>query len=244
MPLILVYRETFVSFAYVVNLWSCWNSGYELDIVATTRSNRVCQSFSFSLSLSTELLEDKQGFKLGGVDTSPSYLLFQTLLPLFWTLICMIWMELTRTDVVFSRIAMVLFLCRNKSSRNVLKIYGDFFSGIKEKYMRKDPPEGACEWATSPQAAATPYGRAVQACGAHVAPPPPNSALYLPSLPEKKSKRRFHRVLWYGGPATSCSSSGGQLWSPFRAPERGNRRHRHHQPLSIDNSMMLFIVHE
>ncbi len=67
MPLILVYRETFVSFAYVVNLWSCWNSGYELDIVTTTRSNRVCQSFSFSLSLSTELLEDKQGFKLGGV---------------------------------------------------------------------------------------------------------------------------------------------------------------------------------
>ncbi len=42
-------------------------------------------------------------------DTSPSYLLFQTLLPLFWTLTCMIWMELTRTDVVFNRIAMVLF---------------------------------------------------------------------------------------------------------------------------------------
>ena len=62
--------------SYVVNLWSWWNSSYELDIVATTRSNRVCQSFSFSLSLSTELLEDKQGFKLGGVDTSPSYLLF------------------------------------------------------------------------------------------------------------------------------------------------------------------------
>ena len=43
-----------------------------------------------SFSLSTELLEDKQRFKLGGVDTSPSYLLFQTLLPLFWTLTCMI----------------------------------------------------------------------------------------------------------------------------------------------------------
>ena len=67
------------------------NSGYELDIVATTRSNGVRQSFSFvSFSLSTEFLEDKQGFKLGGVDTSPSYLLFRTLLPLFWTLICMI----------------------------------------------------------------------------------------------------------------------------------------------------------
>ena len=99
-------------------------------------------------------------------------------------------MELTRTNAVFSRIAMVLFLCRNKSSRNVLKIYGDF-SGIKEKYLRKDPPEGACQWATSPQAAATPLGRAVGACGAHVAPPPPNSALYLPSRPEKNQREGF-----------------------------------------------------
>ena len=48
-------------------------------------------------------------FKLGGVDTSPSYLLFKTIFPLFWTLTCMIWMELTRTDAVFSRIAIVLF---------------------------------------------------------------------------------------------------------------------------------------
>ena len=136
-----------MSFAYVVCLWSCWNSGYELDIVATTRSNRVRQSFCFvSFSLSTELLEDKQGFKLGGVDTSPSYLLFQTLLPLFWTLICMIWMELTRTNVVFSRIAMVLFLCRNKSSRNVLKIYEDFFWNRRkipaQRSTRGDGPVG------------------------------------------------------------------------------------------------------
>ena len=46
--------------------------------------------FFITFSLSTELLEDKQRFKLGGVDTSASYLLFQTLLPLFWTLTCMI----------------------------------------------------------------------------------------------------------------------------------------------------------
>ena len=37
-----------------------------------------------------ELLEDKQRFKLGRVDTSPTYLLFLTLFLLFWTLICMI----------------------------------------------------------------------------------------------------------------------------------------------------------
>ena len=36
-------------------------------------------------------------------------------------------MELTRTDVVFSRIAMVLFMCRNKSSRNDLKLQETYF---------------------------------------------------------------------------------------------------------------------
>ena len=42
-----------------------------------------------------------------------------------------------------------------------------------------------------PTGRATPLGRVVQACGAHMAPPPPNSALYLLSHPEKKSERRF-----------------------------------------------------
>ena len=36
-------------------------------------------------------------------------------------------MELTRTDAVFSRIAMVLVMCRNKSSRNDLKLHGTYF---------------------------------------------------------------------------------------------------------------------
>ena len=45
-------------------------------------------------------------------------------------------MELTRTDVVFSRIVMVLFLCRNKSSRNDLKINGDYFWNIKNTGRR------------------------------------------------------------------------------------------------------------
>ena len=41
--------------------------------------------------------------------------------------------------------------------------------------------------------------------------------------------------------ATSCSSSGGQIWSPFGAPEaeRGVFDLGHHQPFSIANSMML-----
>ena len=157
MPLILVYRETFVSVAYVVNLWSCWNSGYELDIVATTRSNRVCQSFSFSLSLSTELLEDKQGFKLGGVDTSPSYLLFQTLLPLFWTLICMIWMEVPGLTLFSAELPWCYFCAEIKVLQTSWKLMGRIF-GKYEKYLREDPPQGVGRWATSP-ASATPWWR-------------------------------------------------------------------------------------
>ena len=75
----------------------------------------------------TELLEDKKYAKLGGVDTSQTYRLFQTLLLLFWPHSCMIWMKLTRTNAIFSRTSMVLFLCRNKSSRNDLKLHGEYF---------------------------------------------------------------------------------------------------------------------
>ena len=78
-------------------------------------------------------MNEPRRFSLNGInticviDTSPPYLLFQTVLPSFWTLICMIWMELTQTDAVFSRIALVLFLCRNKTSRIDLKIYREYF---------------------------------------------------------------------------------------------------------------------
>jgi hypothetical protein len=43
-------------------------------------SKCVRESFFYRSQLLTELLEDKQIAKLGGVDTSKTYLLFQTLL--------------------------------------------------------------------------------------------------------------------------------------------------------------------
>ena len=50
-------------------------------------------------------------------------------------------MELTRTDAVFSKIAFVLFLCRNKSSWNDLKIHREYF-WHEQKYWRKNQPRG------------------------------------------------------------------------------------------------------
>src|ERR1041385_4195919 len=42
---------------------------------------------------------------------SQTYLLFQTLLLLFWLHSCMIWTKLTRTDAVFSRAASAVLYC-------------------------------------------------------------------------------------------------------------------------------------
>ncbi|KAI5017124.1 hypothetical protein ZWY2020_037502 [Hordeum vulgare] len=60
----------------------------------------------------------------------------------------------------------------------------------------------------------------------------------------EKIKREVSSRFRYGGAATTCSSSGGHIWSPSWALERGNRRHRHHQPSSLSNSMKLFVVRE
>ena len=50
-------------------------------------------------------------------------------------------MELTRTDAVFSRNAMVLFLCRNKSSQNDLKLHEEYFWNLK-KILAKESASG------------------------------------------------------------------------------------------------------
>ena len=149
-------------------------------------------------------------------------------------------MELTWTDVVFSRIGMVLFLCRNKSSRNDLKIHGDTFW---KKYWRKNQHQGAHILSTRVQGAPTPWG-APPASWAPCTSTDLNSNSIYSHSGRKKSERRIHLVLRYGAAAKPCSSSGGQIWSPFGAPERGIRRHHHHQPSSITNFMMLTAVRE
>ena len=51
-------------------------------------------------------------------------------------------MELTRTDAVFSRITMVLFMCRNKCSQNDLKLYGTYFWKILKILVKESRPGG------------------------------------------------------------------------------------------------------
>ena len=71
-------------------------------------------------------------------------------------------MELTRTDAVYSRIAMVLFLCRNKSSRNELKINGELFLEYIKNTGRKIHVRGASTcprgWGARPLPRGPPVG--------------------------------------------------------------------------------------
>ena len=104
-------------------------------------------------------------------------------------------MELTRTDVVFSRTAMVLFLCRNKSSRNDLKIHRDTFV-INKKILVKESASGAHTLSTRVQGAPTPLGCAPCLVGPMWPPPlipAPTHFVFL----QKKSSRS----------SSPCSSS-------------------------------------
>ena len=74
--------------------------------------------------------------------------MFTTILYYFGT----IWLELTRTDVVFSRTTVVSFSVQNKSSRNGLKITVIFY-GPKETPEAPELGQKSPEEDTSPQGA-------------------------------------------------------------------------------------------
>ena len=104
-------------------------------------------------------------------------------------------MELTRTNAVFSRIAMVLFMCRNKSSPNDLKLHGAYFWKILKilaKELRPGGPHPAHEGGGAPTPWARPLPRGPP--GAHRR----QLQRYIFTFGEKKTERRIHRVLRYG----------------------------------------------
>ena len=90
----------------------------------------------------------------------------------------MIWLELTWTDAVFSRTTVVLFLCRNRSSRNAMKINGDFFEKYK-KYWNEKISEKSPEASVMVEGAPPPRGRPPQSWAARDSSGP---TLTLPGL--------------------------------------------------------------
>ena len=142
------------------------------------------------------------------------YLLFQTLLPLFWTLTCMIWMELTRTDAVFSRITMVLFMCKNKRSRNDLKLHGATFWKIW-KIHAKAEGQGGHHLSTRVGRALAPLGRAPLPRGPPGAPPTWTPTLYIWFRGEKNQREEF--ITFYDTEPLPSPKTSREGWSGVRS---------------------------
>ena len=97
-------------------------------------------------------------------------------------------MELTRTDAVFSRIAMVLFMCRNKSSRNDLKLHGTSFWKIR-KILEEKFPSGGPHPVHEGGGAPAPLGRAPYLVGP-LTLHRPQLHLYIFTFGEKKIREK------------------------------------------------------
>ena len=98
-------------------------------------------------------------------------------------------MELTRTDAVFSRIAMVLFMCRNKSSRNDLKLHGTYFWKIL-KILEEESTSGGPPPVHEGGAAPAPLGAPLPR-GPPNAPPTSTLTPYIHFQGEKNQGEGF-----------------------------------------------------
>ena len=96
-------------------------------------------------------------------------------------------MELTRTDAVFSRLSMVLCMCRNKSSRNDLKLHGTSILKIR-KILKKNPRQGAHTLSTRVGARLPPWARPLPR-GPPGAPPTSTPSPYIRVRGEKITEK-------------------------------------------------------
>ena len=70
----------------------------------------------------------------------------------------------------------------------------------------------------------------------------PQFQLHIFTFGEKKIREKDSSCFTIRSHRQALFFLGGLIWSPFGASERGIHRHRHHQPSSITNFMMLTIV--
>ena len=141
-------------------------------------------------------------------DTSPSYLLFQTLLPLFWTLTCMIWMKLTQTDVVFSKTAMMLFYVQKTKVLGMTWNSTELIFGKYSKYWKKNPRQGGLHLST--RVGARPLSR-----GPPGAPPTSTPTLYIPFHGEKNQRESF--IAFYDTEPPPSPKLSREGWSGVRS---------------------------
>ena len=147
-------------------------------------------------------------------DTSPSYLLFQTLLPLFWTLTCMIWKELTRTDAVFSRIVMMLFYGQKT---NILGMTWNSTEHLRKNNKKSSPkmktrgatpcPRG---WGARPSPWERPLPHGPPGC-----PPTPTPTLYICFQRDKNQREEI--IAFYDMEPPPSPKTSRESWSGVRS---------------------------
>jgi hypothetical protein len=91
-----------------MNCLSTWSYSENIYILW---SKCVRESFFYRSQLLTELLEDRQIAKLGGSWYVQNVSTFPNTFAIVSPLICVFWIQLTRTNAVFSRIALVSCFC-------------------------------------------------------------------------------------------------------------------------------------
>src|SRR3954467_10780284 len=145
-----------------------------------------------------------------GVDTSQTYLLFQTLLLLFWLHSCMICTKLTRTDAVFSRATSVVFFCAGFwIFRYAGKIHKNYIKNQRSRSFdsAKGGPQGSQGAPRRVHGAAQPLAAPHTLLGGSHTPWCTNFALFLPSA-RKLQKRSPISDPRRGAASTLCSSPG------------------------------------
>jgi hypothetical protein len=120
---LLDYEVTLV--AYFL-LWIAWVLDHIVSIYTPMKQMRSWKFF-YRSQLLTELLEDKQIAKLGGSWYVQNISTFPNTFAIVSPLICVFWIQLTWTNAVFSRIALVSHFCAEirlsgKIPENIAKI--------------------------------------------------------------------------------------------------------------------------
>ena len=143
------------------------------------------------------------------------YLLFQTLLPLFWTLTCMIWMELTRTDAVFSRTAMMLFIVQKTKVIGMTWKSTEITFGKYKKYWRKNQGQGPTPCARGWGARPLPLGAPPYLVGPLLLHWP-QLQLYIFPFVEKKNQREGF-ITFYDMESLPSPNLSREGWSGVRS---------------------------
>jgi hypothetical protein len=160
---LLDYEVTLI--AYFL-LWIAWVLDHIVSIYIYLWSKCVRESFFSRSQLLTEFLEDKQIAKLGGSWYVQNVSTFPNTFTIVSPLICVFWILLTRTNVVFSRIALVSRFCPEiqlsvKIQENIAKI---IFHQKTHGARRPTEPEDETERPPHNQGARPRPGRAHLLC--------------------------------------------------------------------------------